>query len=191
MRRLPSLDGVRAVAIGLVILGHELGYDSRRQVGDFANLGVRCFFVLSGFLITTLLLEEFRENGRVSLRNFYARRTLRIFPAFYFFLFVVFVLMKRGWVAPIGASSWIHAATYTMDYLGFHDRAWDLGHLWSLAVEEQFYLIWPAALVLLRPRRALWSAFAVILVVPLIRWCTWKYFPGRVDDMKWQFHTVC
>jgi peptidoglycan/LPS O-acetylase OafA/YrhL len=191
MRRLPSLDGVRAGSILLVLLGHELGYGARFAVGDLANLGVRCFFVLSGFLITTLLLNEFRENGRISLRDFYARRTLRIFPAFYVFLLVVFILMKHAWVAPISASSWLHAATYTMDYMSFHVRAWDLGHLWSLAVEEQFYLLWPTVLVLLRPRKALWGAFGVILLVPLVRWCTWKYFPGLIDEMKWQFHTVC
>lgn len=191
MRRMPSLDGVRAISIALVLLGHELHFSASRRFGDLANLGVRCFFVLSGFLITTLLLEEFRENGTISLRNFYARRTLRIFPASYAFLLAVFVLERFAVVPPISASSWIHAVTYTMDYQSLRDRAWDLGHLWSLAVEEQFYLLWPTVLVLLRPRKALWSAFAVILLVPVVRLMTWRFFPSHANDMKWQFHTVC
>ena len=189
MRRLPSLDGVRAVSIALVLLGHSLAFGSRRYVGDVANLGVRCFFVLSGFLITSLLLEEFRKNGQISLRNFYARRTLRIFPAFYVFLLGVFFLERSGVVERISTPSWIHAVTYTSDYLSLHDRP--LGHLWSLAVEEQFYLIWPVAVVLLRPRKALWSAFAVVLIVPLVRFFTWRFFPDSAHEMKWQFHTVC
>ena len=104
---------------------------------------MRCFFVLSGFLITTLLLKEFDSNGSISLKKFYARRTLRIFPAFYFFLLVLFVADRLGLVPRIDGSSWIHALTYTMDYVGLKDRPWNLGHIWSLAVEEQFYLLWP------------------------------------------------
>lgn len=188
---MPSLDGVRALSIALVLFGHELHFSAARRIGDLANLGVRSFFVLSGFLITTLLLEEYRANKRISLRNFYARRALRIFPAAYAFMLVLFALERFGFVAPIDLSSWIHAVTYTTDYQSLLDRNWNLGHLWSLAVEEQFYLIWPTVLVLLRPRKALWSAFAVICVVPLMRLATWRFFPAYVNDMKWQFHTVC
>src|SRR5215471_17960142 len=104
MRRLPSLDGFRAISIGLVLFGHEFSPAMRPYGGDVANLGVRCFFVLSGFLVTTLLLREHEETGSISLRRFYARRTLRIFPAFYTFLLVMFVLSRLGLVPEIDRS---------------------------------------------------------------------------------------
>ena len=191
MRRLPGLDGIRALSIMLVLVGHAFPFSARWYVGELANLGVRCFFVLSGFLITTLLLEEFQENGTIALGKFYARRTLRIFPAFYAYLLVLFLLDRLALVPRIEASSWIHAFTYTMDYVGLKDRPWNLGHIWSLAVEEQFYLLWPAALVLLRPRKAMWLPVAAILLVPILRWSTWRFFPQYAGGIKWQFHTVC
>lgn len=191
MRRLPGLDGIRALSIVLVLAGHAFPFSARWYVGELANLGVRCFFVLSGFLITTLLLGEFQENGAIALGKFYARRTLRIFPAFYAFLLVLFLAERLALVPGIDASSWIHAFTYTMDYVGLKDRPWNLGHIWSLAVEEQFYLLWPTALALLRPRKGMWLAVAAILVVPIIRWSTWRFFPQYAGGIKWQFHTVC
>jgi peptidoglycan/LPS O-acetylase OafA/YrhL len=190
-KRLPSLDGVRALSIGLVLVGHTVPYSARHLTGDLANLGVRCFFVLSGFLITTLLLQEFEDSGSISLRNFYARRTLRIFPASYAFLLIIFVLEKLSVVPDVSASSWIHALTYTTDYAHTGTLDWTLGHLWSLAVEEQFYLIWPLAIALLRPRKALLAAAMVVLFVPLVRWTTWRFFPEHAEAIKWQFHTVC
>ena len=147
--------------------------------------------MLSGFLITTLLLREFKDNGRIALSKFYARRTLRIFPAFYFYLLVLFAAASIGLVPAIGAASWVHALTYTMDYVGLRERPWNLGHLWSLAVEEQFYLLWPTAVAVVRPRRAMWVAAGTILLVPAVRFMTWHFFPAAVVGMKWQFHTVC
>jgi peptidoglycan/LPS O-acetylase OafA/YrhL len=191
LKRFPSLDGLRAVSIALVLTGHTLRFSRAGTFGDLANLGVRWFFVISGFLITSLLLQEARERGTISLGRFYARRTLRIFPAFYAFLALLFVATRLGWVAPLGARSWAHALTYTMDYAPLEVRAWSVGHLWSLAVEEQFYLVWPTLLVVLGARRGLVSAALVIVAVPLVRYATWRWAPAHAPDMKWQFHTVC
>jgi peptidoglycan/LPS O-acetylase OafA/YrhL len=97
---LPSLDGLRAISICLVLLGHlsgtqNLGY-LLPGLGDIAHLGVVVFFVISGFLITTLLIKEHAKTGRVSLKLFYARRALRIFPASYAFLACVSALWFMG-----------------------------------------------------------------------------------------------
>ncbi len=98
--KLRSLDGMRAVSIALVLLGHVAGtrgfWSGRLGIGDYAHLGVVVFFVISGFLITSLLVSEHRRNGRVSLKLFYARRALRIFPASYAYLAVLAVLWACG-----------------------------------------------------------------------------------------------
>ena len=173
--RIPSLDGLRALSIGAVLLGHAAGTngfpDRLTHVilegfpVDIAQLGVRVFFVISGFLITGLLMNERREYGSISLKRFYLRRTLRIFPAYYVFLAVLGVLVAAG-VLEVTRRDFIHAATYTLNYVW---RSWDVGHLWSLAVEEQFYLLWPATVVALGMAGATKAAVAVLAVVPVIR----------------------
>jgi peptidoglycan/LPS O-acetylase OafA/YrhL len=143
-------------------------------VSVFGDLGVRTFFVISGFLITTLLLGEYGKRGRISLREFYIRRVYRIFPAFYVYLAVLLVIMAVGWIELPGRDV-AFAATYTMN---FHaERTWWLGHLWSLAVEEQFYLLWPLVLAVLRPGRAVWFAIGGILVAPILRVTAFVLWP--------------
>lgn len=168
--RLPSLDGLRAASIGLVLLGHLGGTRGFPSLdfgfGDYARLGVTVFFVISGFLITRLLLSEYEKNGRVSLRLFYARRTLRLFPAAYSFLACILVLQLAG-IVHLRARDFWHTATYTVNYLP--DAPWPVGHLWSLSVEEQFYLLWPLAFLLLKPKRAIWAVVGVILLGPVAR----------------------
>jgi peptidoglycan/LPS O-acetylase OafA/YrhL len=175
--RIATLDGVRAISICLVLCAHAFGtgiLPMTPAAHIFADVGVRSFFVLSGFLITTLLLRERARHGQISLRGFYLRRSLRIFPAFYTYLGVVLVLRAAGVVTASNADLGF-AATYTMN---FHaERAWSVGHLWSLAVEEQFYLLWPLALVLLGTRRALPVATAAILAAPVIRIAVWYGWP--------------
>lgn len=168
--RLRSLDGLRAVAIAFVLLGHLSGTRGfallNLEIGDYAHLGVVVFFVISGFLITSLLFSEHAQKGRVSLKLFYARRALRIFPASYAYLAVISLASLAGIVELRRSDLW-HAITYTVNYLP--ERSWHIGHLWSLSVEEQFYLLWPFAFVGLGPRRATWAAAAVILLAPLAR----------------------
>lgn len=176
--RIPGLDGLRAVSIAIVLCAHSMGTRNMPRMPNiavFGDLGVRTFFVISGFLITTLLLAEYENTGRISLRDFYIRRVYRIFPAFYVYLTLILVAAALGWLS-VPAEDVVYAATYTMN---FHaERSWWLGHLWSLAVEEQFYLMWPLVLSLLRPRRALWFAIAVIAATPMLRVAAWILWPS-------------
>jgi len=177
--RLPSLDGLRAASIALVLLGHLSGTHGFARlnlgVGDYAHLGVVIFFVISGFLITRLMLSEHARNDRVSLRLFYARRALRLFPASYAFIICISLLWVAGIVHLHARDIW-HAVTYTVNYLP--GRSWQIGHLWSLSVEEQFYFIWPCTFVLLRPRRAGWAAAAAIMLGPVARSGAWLLLRG-------------
>jgi peptidoglycan/LPS O-acetylase OafA/YrhL len=129
------------------------------------NLGVRVFFVISGFLITTLLLKELSATQSISLREFYVRRFFRIVPAFYAMLAVVLVLVPFG-VFSAGAKDVALAAFYISNY---RIPQIEVGHSWSLAVEEQFYLMWPLALVALGRKRASFVAIALLAISPLFR----------------------
>ena len=176
---LPSLDGLRAISIALVLLGHLSGTRGFATldlgIGDYAHLGVIVFFVISGFLITRLMLLERIRNGRVSLKLFYERRALRLFPASYTFIACVCLLSIAGVFHLRPTDIW-HAVTYTVNYLP--NRGKQIGHLWSLSVEEQFYLIWPLTFVLMGPRRAGWVAFGVVLFGPCARFGDWLFLRG-------------
>jgi len=177
--RISSLDGLRAISIVMVLLGHLGGTRGfpgvNLGVGDYAHLGVVVFFVISGFLITRLLLTEHTKKGHVSLKLFYARRALRLFPAAYAYIACIALLALAG-VVHLAARDFWHALTYTANYLP--RPAWEIGHLWSLSVEEQFYLLWPCAIVALGPRRALWVAAGVILLGPFARSADWFFLTG-------------
>lgn len=184
-RRIPSLDGLRALSIGLVIFSHLLGTDgfplgerALGSAGDLGYLGVRVFFVISGFLITSLLLREQDETGSISLTGFYARRAFRIFPAFYAFILAMAIADALG-ALQLASRDTVHALTYTMNY--HYVRSWELGHLWSLSIEEQFYLIWPALFLLAGPRHIGKVAVAMIVTAPLMRLAAWYWMPYRDD----------
>ena len=141
--RWPALDGLRAVAVGLVMVGHY------GHLSSLGSLGVETFYVISGFLITWLLLREYDATGGIVKRRFYLRRALRIFPAFYVFLVVCAVVLAATPLMP-PLIRWLASATYTADYYAAtHVGPSVLIHTWSLAVEEQFYLLWPPVLILL------------------------------------------
>jgi len=172
---IPSLDGLRAISILLVISVHAangmpLSDAARHFLSTYSRLGVTIFFVISGFLITTLLLKEKdNRNGVIDIKKFYVRRFLRIFPVFYLYIFVVFIL-SRIYHMHIPSSAFWHAITYTTNYaLG----GWFLGHAWSLAVEEQFYLFWPWV-IRLSDRKIFFMALAIIFYAPVVR--AIKYF---------------
>jgi len=159
----------------MVLLCHGLGSISQdwtqrwpRLLGFLANgnRGVSVFFVISGFLITSLLLREQAKTGAISLRNFYLRRFFRIVPPFYTYLLCVLLLGVAGWLR-LHPASFLSATFFVKDYLGGGD--WWTGHSWSLSIEEQFYLLWPAALVLLRPERARKMALGIVVAAPVIR----------------------
>jgi peptidoglycan/LPS O-acetylase OafA/YrhL len=147
------LNGIRAIAAYTVVAGHAWSHDIP------GRYGVTVFFVLSGFLITRLLLQEKDRTGGVSLRAFWTRRALRIFPAMYVFLAV-------QWFLGISFSTWLAGAAYYMDYaLAFklvpED---DLSQLWSLAIEEQFYLVWPLVFVAVASRKRLLMGTCAVII---------------------------
>ena len=187
--RIPSLDGLRAFSIGLVIIAHtSLSIHWLRPFAEhLGNYGVRIFFVISGFLITGILLKEVDKTGRISLRNFYIRRSLRIFPAFYLYLTVIAILSGFGAITLLKGDL-LHAATYTMNY--YVDRSWWVNHTWSLSVEEQFYLLWPTVLVLAGRRRGLKLAAAMVLAAPLIRALMYFQFHAPTIAMGRHFEAV-
>jgi peptidoglycan/LPS O-acetylase OafA/YrhL len=185
-RRIPSLDGLRAISIMLVLLAHLCGtrgfpIPAINGVWFLGALGVQVFFVISGYLITGLLIAEAAKTGTVSIRDFYIRRSLRIFPAAY--AFVVCLCLFWG----LRGADLIAASTYTSNYLP--TRRWESGHLWSLAVEEQFYLLWPAAFIALRHRAAtVLAAFA--LMAPVLRFLLFWLIPEYRPYIGSSFETV-
>ena len=166
-RKIPSLDGLRGVSILLVMFGHARGTRGFPSwipsfVTDHASLGVQIFFVISGYLITTLLLDEERNTGQISLKLFYARRTIRIFPPLYLFLLCLMIGLWTG-MLELPKYNLLFAATYMMNFVPSRTATWVTGHLWSLSAEEQFYLVWPAAIRFAGKARAL--TFAAIMAV--------------------------
>src|SRR5215203_3503971 len=134
-----------------VMTGHTSDV-ARGRLPVNGGLGVTIFFVLSGFLITWLLLKEEAKWGDVSLRLFYLRRSLRIFPAFYVFWAVIVIGMGVLRHKPVAWPQAISALFYTSNYYQAITGNWQtaLFHTWSLAIEEQFYLLWPALFMALR-----------------------------------------
>ncbi len=190
--RIPCLDGLRALSIALVIVGHLFGTAGFEATGAYvewlpsANFGVRVFFVISGFLITSLLIAEATKTGTISVLKFYFRRTFRIFPAFYAFIALMGAASYWGLVPMHRGDIW-YAVTYTANYNW--DRAWTLGHLWSLSVEEQFYLLWPFLLLSAGIRRGKWIAISYVLLAPLVRVGIWKLFPDMRAGIGETFET--
>lgn len=164
MKYIKQLDGLRAIAVILVIFGHSALHASNGFIHRFpkGTLGVNIFFVLSGFLITWILLESKEEiiskNGnKLSLiKNFVLRRSLRIFPIYYITISAIFIWDRFNWMG-LGDHA-INYYTYTSNILYFVTNEWDgpLSHLWTLAVEEQFYLVWPWVVLFVNRKTLLW-----------------------------------
>jgi peptidoglycan/LPS O-acetylase OafA/YrhL len=160
---IPSLDGLRAISIVLVLAGHAIKAGPHsfgfRALFLHADLGVRVFFIVSGFLITSLLLNERSKSGSISLQMFYIRRALRILPAFFLFVGCV-ALLSTFRLILIPAWFWLYVLTYTVNFAQW--SPWVLNHLWSLSVEEQFYILWPLVMKIARP--GTWAAVAVLAI---------------------------
>jgi peptidoglycan/LPS O-acetylase OafA/YrhL len=175
-QRISSLDGTRAISITLVITAHlklTEGWPLAWRL-DYGNLGVRTFFVISGFLITSLLLKEINRTGSVNLKDFYVRRTFRIMPAYYIYIGVIALLIPTGWVAAT-YSDLLPALAY---YANYDHPNLALGMTWSLSVEEQFYLLWPATLFFLGLRRAKIACFVLLFTAPVFRLLyEWHWWP--------------
>jgi peptidoglycan/LPS O-acetylase OafA/YrhL len=171
---IPALDGMRGLAVMAVMLTHAIYGLDRLQGG---SIGVDVFFVLSGFLITYLLVREYDRNGqRLNFGKFYIRRALRLGPAL---LLLLLALSIVGWILfdAATARSNVIASLFTLFYAAnwarafqIHDMSW-LGHAWSLSIEEQFYLLWPVLLlVMLRGVRSRKRIVYVICAGALLSW---------------------
>lgn len=169
----PSLDGLRGIAIMMVMVFHAT---PNLLVGGF--IGVDIFFVLSGFLITNLLIREHEQHERLQLTAFYMRRILRLSPALLLML-LTYCIASFIWLADAQLDRFLTDALISLLYLTNWARAFGihppdfLGHTWSLAIEEQFYLLWPLFLTLMIKnfkRRELWLAATLILALLSLAW---------------------
>ncbi len=178
--RIPSLDGLRAVAVVLVLLNHACltkdfpDIPLLHGIGKAGAIGVEVFFVLSGFLITTLMLREQDRTGELNLTVFYWRRLLRVAPAYVTLLLAV-VAMQLLDASHLAPRDWFAAITMTINFV--HRPAWELGHVWSLSIEEHFYLLWPLAFVM-TPRKWHVAQLAICIAFCFVaRWIVLLAFP--------------
>jgi peptidoglycan/LPS O-acetylase OafA/YrhL len=170
---MPGLDGLRAVSILMVIYSHLSVTHILPHIIRASTLGssaVIIFFVLSGFLITSQLKSELNRTSKIRFKDFYIRRIFRLIPALLLMLAVAEIMGAFGLI-PISHMDVIRGLTYTADY--FHPVYWSLAHLWSLSVEEQFYIIWPILLVFAGLTGSRRFAILAILLCPLFRAIGW------------------
>jgi peptidoglycan/LPS O-acetylase OafA/YrhL len=191
---IPQFDGLRAIAVLLVIISHWMPSMKVLNILPNGELGVCLFFVLSGFLITRILLQMKNEmlEGKISfwgsIKLFYWKRTLRIFPIYYLSLLVLLFFNNET----IKSSFFWNVTYLTNFYIVFINKGWIgcVSHLWTLAVEEQFYLFWPI-IILLAPFRYLTKLIIVIICLGVLYRVTnfnnyylYKYFtPGCFDAL--------
>lgn len=170
-----ALDGIRGLGVILVLFYHygssamALGLGSSLlKVTGIGWSGVDLFFVLSGFLITGLLYDA--KGKQNYFKNFYARRTLRIFPLYYFAAVVVIILAVTTGFGILGGSNPIWILLYVGNFqMAIEGGGSILDHFWSLAIEEQFYLVWPLIVLSLSRRKLMIVAAAMIVISPLVR----------------------
>lgn len=179
---IPGLDGLRAVAVLGVLLFHSA--PSGPAAGGF--IGVDIFFVLSGFLITSILAQDLKERGRVRLQRFYWRRLLRLMPPLLLFLGCYLLVAPLVWPGHDHVRDVMLTAFYVSDYsYTFWQLPLYLQHSWSLAVEEQFYLIWPFLLTLLvrseKPLPWLIAAYALCVLWRFAFLDNWMDYYYRLD----------
>ena len=188
--RLSALDGLRGLCILAVMFGHLSGTGgfpvSARTGGylAFGSLALLVFFVLSGYLITGIILREQEKTGSVRLGRFFARRTLRMAPPYVAAVAGLAAVSALGWIT-LNPGDVLYAITYTSNY--HTDRAWPIAHTWSASVQEQFYVLWPLVLVFAGSRRAAIIAALTLLVVPVIRVAEWELFRWEIGH---QFETI-
>jgi peptidoglycan/LPS O-acetylase OafA/YrhL len=183
MKRIPTLDGWRGLAIALVLfdhIQHALLDGYMRPWTQTGQHGVTIFFVLSGFLITSKLIE-----GPINPKRFYLRRFFRLMPAawvYLAFLLLVSKLIGKSFTTPSGVLACVF---FYRNYVG----TWAggaTGHFWSLSLEEQFYLVWPCILLLAGMRRSRWIAAAGAIACAAFRWVFWAHYDRNLLDNQSQ-----
>lgn len=205
-KKIQEIIGLRCVAVTMVVLGHAQQLVHGGYTGwlfplkFFSNggQGVLIFFVLSGFLITGLLQREYRNKNKINLVNFYISRSLRIWPAFYFYIMTIlilsqFSLLNVHWLQTTFAALhiWNYSALFDIGPTNdaHVDGTWYLGHLWSLALEEQFYWFWPPILIFLLNKKNDNILLAMILAIPVIRVVTYFVLPEFRGQLTMMLHT--
>lgn len=177
MKKIPQLDALRGIAV-LLVMVHNLDHYPSLHLSPLSNngwMGVDLFFVLSGFLITGILLDAKEQDSY--FRNFYARRCLRIWPLYYAVLFLMFVVIPlirpSDWHIVFDARSapWWSYLFYLQNFMVpvITQATGPLGVTWSLAIEEQFYLVWPLIVRWCSPAQLRWLAISVICLSPVLR----------------------
>ena len=164
---LPGLDGLRGVSIIIVIMSHFFMHTAYTK-SIAGSIGVWTFFVISGFLITTLLIKEKVKTGNISLKRFYIRRFFRIIPVAYLFIAVLLIINYYQHLG-IGRIPFISASLFLQNLPVRNFSSWYLGHFWSLSVEEQFYLTFPFLLVY-SFRNYIKLIVCLIILIPIIQY---------------------
>jgi peptidoglycan/LPS O-acetylase OafA/YrhL len=203
--RIPSLDGFRALSVLIVFAGHARFYSmSLEEMANFlsadvvffipARFGVTIFFFISGYIITTLMRSEFERTGSVSFRNFYLRRVYRIFPPLYITLFVAALLTSfgvlKGTVSlPATMAQVFHLTNYYALLVDNDSFLQGTKLLWSLAVEEHFYLVFPLLfLVLSRSMPAAKVGWCLLVIcLSVLAWRCYLYYGLNVRWFNWAF----
>lgn len=172
-KHFPSLDGWRAIAIIMVILGHckatvssHSYYYKFAEIFIYAQLGVQIFFVLSGFLITSLLIKEYIAFKKINFLLFFLKRAIRILPVLYLYLFVI-LAVDYYFELGLLLDYFLGPMLYLTNFSAFQST-WLTGHTWSLAVEQQYYLIWPM-LFSITLKKSWLVCFSSIIIVPVLR----------------------
>jgi len=183
--RLNGLDGLRALAVGLVILTHfgagalfRADTTMRAVVESLGVGGVDVFFTISGLLITHLILVEEDREGRVFLGLFYGRRAVRILPPAYAYFAVLAILTALGH-ANVTWPDLARCATFVRNWNPYSSA--QTAHIWSLSIEEQFYLFWPATLWVVRSRKTrIWIAAILVLLAPIYQIIVLGFFSAQI-----------
>jgi peptidoglycan/LPS O-acetylase OafA/YrhL len=189
----PALDGLRGIAILLVIACHNFNFLPNFQ---FGWIGVDLFFVLSGFLITDILLST--KGSQNFLQNFYIRRILRIFPLYYGVVLVFFIFapafqnlqLQYNYYHSYQPLSWFHLQNWLYIFKPKPNDFLLMNHFWSLSLEEQFYLVWPLIIFAVKSNRRLSEILCVIIAASiLLRFSSWLHFGDGYTNFYLQYMT--
>lgn len=201
MNRIPYLDGLRGIAIILVFIGHAkntvpfISGIWRTILGN-SHLGVMIFFVLSGYLITRLLIHEHAKTNTINIRKFYLRRALRIFPIYYLYLLIIAICVYGFKIIELPFDYLWTTALYLANYRQFFTSASVsidykfIGHFWTLSLEEQYYMVWPSVLLLFGFEKTKRFLPFVLAAYPLLRLASYFLFPSSRGQIGMMLHTM-
>ncbi len=188
MKYIKGFDSLRAISILMVMVSHLLPagyafYETRLWIVVSGDTGVRIFFTLSGFLITSLLLKEKKKNGSINFKNFFARRFIRLLPPLLLFYATIAVFMHTGDIQ-VTWIGFVYSVFYLYNFVHHAHYTVELGHTWSLGVEEQFYVIWPFLINIFKHVKAF-----SILTLLFLGFCIVAYFTFPGLELTQHYHT--